>query len=327
LKRLIILVVAVIAATVLIAVFNDELVSINPIKFVNNLLYGAKTPSAAPRSPASPARSVPPKSGQAQAHKKLVLATWNLRMLSSNSRSDEDIAKICEILARFDLVAMQEVLDMRVLDRCRETMAAKGLERAYLLSTAVGTSTHKEHYAFFYDPAVVSPDGKADVVADPGDRFIREPYHCSFQSGNFDFTLITVHILYGSGKKDPKRLAELDAIADVFNAIQAEDPKENDVILTGDFNEEPNSPRFHSLGSIPTISFLVMKVKTVIFDSSIYDQIIWQKQYTGYEYTGDWEVVKFDEEMFGNKDEVASAAVSDHRPVWASFNTDEQDDD
>ena len=45
------------------------------------------------------------------------------------------------------------------------------------------------------------------------------------------------------------------------------------------------------------------------------------------EYTGQNGVDDFDVTVFDNDDRAASLAVSDHRPVWATFVTDEVDDD
>ena len=39
----------------------------------------------------------------------LKLATWNIRILSNNSRDDTELALIAPIIARYDLVAIQEV--------------------------------------------------------------------------------------------------------------------------------------------------------------------------------------------------------------------------
>ncbi|MGA1826570.1 MAG: hypothetical protein ACMUIP_18100 [bacterium] len=44
------------------------------------------------------------------------------------------------------------------------------------------------------------------------------------------------------------------------------------------------------------------------------------------EYTGNSGIDMFDEEMFGNDDRKASLAVSDHRPIWAEFRIDVDDD-
>jgi endonuclease/exonuclease/phosphatase family metal-dependent hydrolase len=232
-------------------------------------------------------------------------------------------------MQQYDLIAIQELRDIAALERCVSELASRSRKYSFVASKPVGTSKSKELYAYLYRPDVVSHLGDPSIYDDHADRFIREPYIAHFRSGTFDFTMITTHILYGSGKKDPARAGELNAIADVFRQIQNADPSENDIILTGDFNEPPDSPRFAALVSIPTLQMIIQgtNVRTVIHDSSLYDNIVFQSQYTDREYTGIWGVYKFDEEMFGNDDQMASKVCSDHRPVWADFRTDAGDDD
>jgi hypothetical protein len=44
------------------------------------------------------------------------------------------------------------------------------------------------------------------------------------------------------------------------------------------------------------------------------------------EYTGENGIDAFDLAVFGNDDEAASLAVSDHRPIWANFSSAADDD-
>ena len=60
--------------------------------------------------------------------------------------------------------------------------------------------------------------------------------------------------------------------------------------------------------------------KSVIYDSNLYDNIWFQTKYVK-AYTGQKGIDKFDETDFANNDKAASLAVSDHRPVWAIFDT------
>jgi len=80
----------------------------------------------------------------------LHLATFNIRIFSDKSRSDEELDKIVSLLKGFDLVAIQELRDTRVLERTRtklneETKAQWRFEA----SEPVGRSI-KERYAFLY---------------------------------------------------------------------------------------------------------------------------------------------------------------------------------
>ena len=66
--------------------------------------------------------------------------------------------------------------------------------------------------------------------------------------------------------------------------------------------------------------------KSHIRDSSLYDNIFFQTDFVT-EYLGISGIDKFDEADFGNDDKAANLAVSDHRPVWAVFRTNFEDDD
>jgi hypothetical protein len=57
----------------------------------------------------------------------------------------------------------------------------------------------------------------------------------------------------------------------------------------------------------------------------LYDNIWFQGNFTE-EFTGKFGIIKFDETLFGNDDKKASLMVSDHRPLWAEFDTSMDDD-
>ena len=66
-------------------------------------------------------------------------------------------------------------------------------------------------------------------------------------------------------------------------------------------------------------------MRTTISQASLYDNI-WLPAST-VEYSGRYGIDRFDQRVFGNDDDAASLAVSDHRPVWAVFEIGIGDDD
>ena len=68
-----------------------------------------------------------------------------------------------------------------------------------------------------------------------------------------------------------------------------------------------------------------LPAKTNIRDTKLYDNIWFQSRYVT-EYNGTKGIDKFDETFFADDDKSASLAVSDHRPIWAEFTTDKDDD-
>lgn len=240
---------------------------------------------------------------------------------------------IADQLKPFDIIAIQEVRDKRVLDRTVTILNANtGATWDYLMSEPVGHKV-KERYAFMYRTDRVQPTTEGEVAADPSNVFIREPYIASFRASSFDFTLITIHALYKS-KNAPERGDEFEALGQIFLDVQASNPNEQDVIVLGDFNDPPSNDagdkpnkRFQRMIDVaPDLQCLFKgAVRTTITDTSLYDNICFQLHHMS-EYTYENDMVKFDETEFDNDDKAASRAVSDHRPVWAIFRSDVDDD-
>ncbi len=162
------------------------------------------------------------------------------------------------------------------------------------------------------------------VFPDPNDAFLREPYFASFRAGKFDFTAIAVHVIWGNSVE--RRRREVQELASMYQAVQAANNEEQGVILLGDFNRNPDDQSaYRPLLSIPSMGHLFqLPQKSYIKDTSLYDNIFFQTHHVA-EYTGDSRIDRFDETDFGNDDAAASLAASDHRPVWGTFHTTNDD--
>jgi endonuclease/exonuclease/phosphatase family metal-dependent hydrolase len=245
----------------------------------------------------------------------ITIASFNIRKFSDNSRTDEEIKQIASVLSEFDLIAVQEVLgDPIILNRTVAMLPGYD----YIVSEEVG-NIQKERYAFiFNDKIKVIQEGR--TYYDKFDNFIREPYYASFKSGGFDFTILTVHILYGDSASD--RTVEMKQIASVYEYYQEKDPAENDLILTGDFNTQPTHYNFDYIKEIPGITLAIQEGKSTIGKTGhLYDNIIFDSNTD--EYTRLSGIHYFDT---GMEMDAAKQAISDHRPVWAVFCTGMDDD-
>jgi|GEM_PF-1122879 len=252
----------------------------------------------------------------------LSLASFNIRIYSTGSRTDAELEKIADRLQQFDLIAVQEVRDQAVVDRTLAILQSRGHTFQAIVSDAVGRGV-KERYAFLWRPDKVQALDQGAFFADPDDAFIREPFIGSFRAGTFDLTLVTMHTLFGDTVAG--RRAEDELLADVYQVVQDADPQEQDVLILGDFNLPPEDRGFDRLRTQLTPLF-TGEIRTTISDASLYDNIWFEPRFVQ-EYTGEFGVDRFDETAFGGDDDAASAAVSDHRPVWAKFRTDGTDDD
>lgn len=150
------------------------------------------------------------------------------------------------------------------------------------------------------------------------DKFIRPPFWATFRSGNFDFSVIAVHT-------QPKHAyLENKLMDEVYSHVQVENgPDEDDVLLVGDFNLYPGSSALNDLPKRVT-SLFQRPLATNIRGDKLYDNIFFdEKHLQEYLYSA---IDEFDEIEFDNNDHEADD-VSDHRPVWAVFSIDLEDDD
>lgn len=245
----------------------------------------------------------------------ITIASFNIRKFSDNSRSDEELKQIASVLSKYDLIAVQEVLgDPIILNRTMEMLPGYD----FIVSEEVG-NVQKERYAFIFNEKV-EVISKGKTYYDKYDKFIREPYYASFKAGEFDFKIMTVHILYGKRASD--RTGEMKQIASVYEYYQEKDSTENDLILTGDFNTQPTQNNFDYIWGIPDVRVAIQDGKSTLGKTGhLYDNIIFDSNTQ--EYTRLNGIDYFDTGM--DMDE-AKAAISDHRPVWAVFCTGVDDD-
>ena len=164
----------------------------------------------------------------------LLIATWNLRAFGSLTEKWESGPKdtpkrdlyslrcIAEIIARFDVVALQEVRgDLKAL---RHMLRLLGEHWGLILTDETkGASGNWERMAYLFDMRKVNISGLACELVVPPEQldnmnpdaltrqFARTPYAVSFRSGHKTFILVTLHVLYG--KDAAERLPEVKAIA------------------------------------------------------------------------------------------------------------------
>lgn len=196
----------------------------------------------------------------------LILGTWNIRNFDDNRfgygpRLEESFYYLAEIIARFDVIAVQEICeDLSCLDKL---MGILGGGYDYILTDI----THKdlggndERLGFIYDKSKVDFRGIAgEIVLPPSmliagakgtlSQFSRTPFGCSFESGWFKFMFTTVHIYFGEDSVNSegyaRRVAEIEKVAK-YLSLQA-DIRDDNYILVGDFNiTKPGSKDFNAL--------------------------------------------------------------------------------
>jgi len=235
------------------------------------------------------------------ANETLLLATWNLRDFDSNKfghgpRQEESFYYIAEIIAAFDLVALQEIYED--LSALKRVMRILGKNWDYIVTDVTeGRSGNHERMAFVYDKCKVSFCNIAGEIVLPdrmlisGHRqFARTPFIVAFQAGWFKFMLCTVHIYYGadSGEKLKRRIEEIGTVAE-FLAKRAKDHDIN-YILLGDFNIK--HPEHKTMKVLKDQGFLVpeqLQEPSNIKQTMYYDQIAFKSKKGDFQ-LGDGEV-------------------------------------
>lgn len=289
-----------------------------------------------------------------------LLATWNLREFDRGEpRLEESLFYIAEIIAAFDLVAIQEV--NRDLSGLRRLMRLLGDDWDYIVTDATeGDPGNDERLACVFDKRkikfrnivgeiVLPPEGGKPAI-----QFARTPFMISFQAGWFKFNLCTVHILFGTGDEGMRRrVEEIEAISRFFKKRQDKDGLT--YILLGDFNIlNPEDATFHALrvGGFRVPEDL-MDVRSNLGRTQHYDQIAFKekKRIIECHRAG---VFNWDEVVFRNEEEHPDAyrrlmsqkhqdktskklksyyrthwrtrEISDHLPIWVQIKTDFTDD-
>jgi deoxyribonuclease-1-like protein len=246
------------------------------------------------------------------------IASFNIQVFGASKLSKPEVTDVLvKVIRRFDVVAVQEVRskDQNVVPRFVEMINAQGAHYDYVIGPRLGRTSSKEQYAFLFDASRLEVDRRAVyTVPDPQDYLHREPLVARFRVRGlpadqaFTFSLVNIHT-------DPDETdLELDALDDVFVAVQRDGSGEDDVILLGDLNVD----EYHlgELGDLPNIVYVTSGVTTNTRGTESYDNILFDRRPTA-EFTGSWGVLDLAAEFGLTLDEALE--VSDHLPVWAEF--------
>lgn len=275
---------------------------------------------------------------------RLLVATWNIANLGVQDRRPDDYRLLAEILSWFDVVAVQEVNEK--LDGLRAIQGNLPDSWRVLFSDAGG---NRERMTFIYDAEKLSlleeigevslppsdyPDIKLDGVEKKFNGFNRNPYLATFVAGDFTFSLVNVHSIFGSKRAtdmDRRRL-ETYAIARWADLRQRRpDWPTGDVIPLGDFNLpkiEKGDPIYDALVSRGLhLADHSTKIGSSVTEDGYYDHVAFFPGQTANDFTGESGVFDFDGGVFADlwKDRPKEFTsylryyLSDHRPMWAEF--------
>lgn len=289
-----------------------------------------------------PGRAIPVKRST-----RLLVATWNIANLGLQDRRPADYQLLAEMIAWFDIIALQEVNEnLRGLEGIRCFLP--GRYRA-LFSDAGG---NHERMVFLYDShklTLLELAGEVGIppkdqryvrlpgVAGPFRGFDRNPYLAAFRARSFTFILANVHLYFGRESHTAsmeRRCLEAYAVGR-WADLNAKDETAycRNIIVLGDFNlpkVDPADPVYRALTRrglhLPPHS---SKMGSNLAGDRDYDQVAFFPAHTGTKFTQRMNVFDFDGAVFqplwgdGNNQANFFAYLryylTDHRPLWAEF--------
>ncbi len=257
----------------------------------------------------------------------ITIATFNIQIFGVTKRQKIDVMDVLTKTVRhFDIIAVQEFRDktQKTLPYfVKKINDIDGDKYEYIGSSRLGRTSSKERYAFIYNTKTVKFNDFSYVYNDSNDVFEREPFVAYFSSGDFDYVLINIHT------KPDDATNEIDALDDVVKDAEAKLPNEKDFIVLGDLNADCsyfNDEADNSDLETEEYFWVVADDADTTVKKTVcaYDRIVFKKEATLEDYTGNWEIFRFDKEY--NLSQKKAEKVSDHYPVWSEFFTDKDDD-
>jgi endonuclease/exonuclease/phosphatase family metal-dependent hydrolase len=257
-------------------------------------------------------------------NKTLLLATWNIREFDSpayGARLPEAMQYIAEVIARFDIVAIQEVRQsLDALERVRDILGDNW--RYVVTDVTEGTRGNKERTAFLYDtrkvtfsglagemviPPIREKDENGKTVYRPVTQLARTPFMAGFKVGWTKVILTSVHILYGDSKaNDPERVREISELAKFLRQrTEDETAWSRNVVLLGDFNIfKPGDLTFTAITDEGfVIPEQIQSLPSNALKNKHYDQIAFQIREGRFGFTGNAGVFDFYGSVFRSEDE------------------------
>jgi endonuclease/exonuclease/phosphatase family metal-dependent hydrolase len=290
-----------------------------------------------------PGRAIPPRQPN-----RVLIATWNIANLGVHERRSKDHQLIAEVLSWFDLVAVQEVNNN--LSGLQGLRAHLPTSYVVLFSDEAGNN---ERLTYLYDTAkltlleetgeIAVPPRWRHVIRVPGSTqkfngFDRNPYLASFRvkGTEFVFVIVNVHLYFGSDSKASHNRRFMESLATARWADlrrRNDDAYTTNMMVMGDFNLEKTDwtdPVWRMLGErglylVPHSTYVG---GSNIKDNRPYDQMAFFPGAVNdaVEASG---VFDFDRAVFSSLYQSRPEAdflayvkyyISDHRPLWTSFN-------
>lgn len=243
----------------------------------------------------------------------LAVGSWNIKHFGWNN--GKDMAAVSSVASRFDLLAVQELMDPAELQRLERHLERQtGEAWGSMASEALGASSYREHYGFLWRESEARYVEGAVVYLDRRSTFARPPYSALFTDTDTGqrYALGTVHITYGDSISD--RTPEIRALDEYWRWLREIYPQSIRLLL-GDFNLEPGHSAWRELDGLARPA--ITRGGTTLSHTdgryaSLYDNIWFDSRQLQTNSSG---VLRFPESL-GITHRQARDSVSDHAPVY-----------
>lgn len=243
------------------------------------------------------------------------LLSWNLENFGK-SKSEETINYIANTLRDYDIIAIQEVVagygGAQAVAKLADELNRKGAKWDYVISDPTSSSAYKtERYAFIWKTSKIKKIGRAWLEKKYHLEMEREPYFCTFQYENKQFTVANFHAI--TKNKQPETEIKY------FKFIPAEYPTLN-LIFAGDFNCPQSHTVFNPLKKMGYQSILENQKTSLKKEckndkclASEFDNMYYNESKINSINSG---IITF----YKNFNSLQEARrISDHIPIWLEF--------
>ncbi|CAC5357515.1 Endonuclease/exonuclease/phosphatase family domain-containing protein 1 [Mytilus coruscus] len=274
------------------------------------------------------------------------IASWNVEQFNEEKANNPGVKEvICMTVLEngFGLIAFQELADEKALEKicdelntpslsCTKKWSGRGGKWKFVVSEATGKMYQSNEYnGFLYDVSQGITLNHSALLEKPNNSpkpFTRAPFIGTFKMKKFDCIVVSVHMkATGLANEDLDRLQEeIDQVPKLIKAIEQQYPGEEDIIILGDFNLDPQKEDFDVMRQKGYDNCLPAGEYTNISNNNLkgsqtYDHI-WITSSTKKTFSGYSGVVR--EGLTSPlipKGWAWGGVVSDHCPVWAELYT------
>lgn len=243
------------------------------------------------------------------------LLSWNIENIGK-SKSNQEIAFIANTVRDFDIIAIQEVVagygGAQAVAKLADELNRKGAKWDYVISDPTSSSAYKtERYAYIWKTSTVKKIGRAWLEKQYHLEIDREPYFCTFQYENKQFTIVNFHAI----TKDRQPETEIK----YFKFLPATYPTLN-LIFAGDFNCPQSHTVFNPLKKMGYKSVFINQKTSLKREcklnqclASEYDNMYYNSSRVTIKNYG---IIPFYKKFDSLKE---ARTISDHIPIWAEI--------